>query len=240
MTEVSLVLPAYNEAERLEETVRQTADTLRGITSTFEIIIAEDGSTDGTDRIAEELAEEHLYVKHLHSDERLGRGGALNRAFRSASGDILVYIDVDLATDMLHLSELIGKIRDGYDLATGSRMMPESDAVRSAKRGFASSGFNFLVRTLLKSRLYDHQCGFKAFRRDPLFDLLDRVADEHWFWDTEILVRAQRSGYRVAEFPVRWRSGSATKVDLARDVVGMGGAILRLWWELNVRNIVRG
>nr|QNT35509.1 glycosyltransferase AglD [uncultured Methanosarcinales archaeon] len=232
MTEVSLVLPAYNEAEGLEETVRRTAETLREITSNFEIIIAEDGATDGTDKIAEKLAEEHTYVKHLHSDKRLGRGSALNRAFKSASGDILVYIDVDLATDMKHLSELIGKIRDGYDLATGSRMMPESDAVRSAKRGFASIGFNFLVRTLLKSKLYDHQCGFKAFSRDPLLDLLDQVKDEHWFWDTEILVRAERSGYRVAEFPVRWRPGSVTKVDLKRDVVGMGTAILRLRREI--------
>nr|QNO47389.1 glycosyltransferase AglD [Methanosarcinales archaeon ANME-2c ERB4] len=232
MTEVSLVLPAYNEAEGLEETVRRTAETLREITSNFEIIIAEDGATDGTDKIAEKLAEEHTYVKHLHSDKRLGRGSALNRAFKSASGDILVYIDVDLATDMKHLSELIGKISDGYDLATGSRMMPESDAVRSAKRGFASIGFNFLVRTLLKSKLYDHQCGFKAFSRDPLLDLLDQVKDEHWFWDTEILVRAERSGYRVAEFPVRWRPGSVTKVDLKRDVVGMGTAILRLRREI--------
>ena len=240
MTEVSLVLPAYNEAEGLEGTVKRAAETLCEITPTFEIIIAEDGATDGTDRIAGKLEEKYSYVLHLHSDKRLGRGSALNRAFKSASGDILVYIDVDLATDMLHLSELIGKIRDGYDLATGSRMMPGSDAVRSAKRGFASKGFNFLVRTILRSELYDHQCGFKAFRRHALFDLLDQVKDKHWFWDTEILVRAERSGYKVAEFPVRWRPGSATKVDLKRDVVGMGGAILRLWWELNVRNTVRG
>jgi glycosyltransferase involved in cell wall biosynthesis len=231
ITEVSIMLPAYNEAEGLEVTVRPTADTLREITSTFDSIIAEDGSTDGRDRIAEKLAEKYLYIKHLHSDERLGRGRALNRAFKSLEGEILAYIDIDLATDMKHPSELIGKIRDGYDLATGSRMMHESDAVRSVKRGFASRGFNFLVRTFLKSRLYDHQCGFKAFKRSTLFDLLDQVKDEHWFWDTEILVRAQRSGYRVAEFPVRWRPGSATKVNLIRDVIGMGGAILRLWWE---------
>ena len=232
MTEVSLVLPAYNEAERLEEAVRQTAGTLERITQSFEIIVAEDGSTDGTDRIAEQLEARYPYVRHLHSDERQGRGKALNRAFGAAHGTILVYIDVDLATDMRHLAGLIGRIRDGYDLATGSRMLPASDAVRSAKRGFASRGFNFLVRVLLKSKLYDHQCGFKAFRRDALFDLLDIVEDEHWFWDTEILVRAQRLGYSVAEFPVRWRPGSATKVDLKRDVVGMGLAILRLRREL--------
>ena len=168
---------------------------------------------------------------HIHSDERLGRGTALNRAFKSAHGDILVYIDVDLATDMLHLSELVDQIRSGYDLATGSRMMPESDVVRSSKRGIASKGFNFLVRTMLGSKLYDHQCGFKAFKRSALLDLLDQVRDEHWFWDTEILVRAQRAGYAVAEFPIRWRPGSSTKVDMKRDVVGMGLAILRLWRE---------
>ena len=149
ITEVSIVLPAYNEAEGLEETVRQTADTLREITSTFDIIIAEDGSTDGTDRMAEKLAEERPYIKHLHSDERLGRGSALNHAFKSASGDIFVYIDVDLTTDMKHLSELIGKIRDGYDLVTGSRMMPESDAVRSVKRGFASRDLIFWFERFL-------------------------------------------------------------------------------------------
>ena len=231
MTEISLVLPAYNEAERLEATVRQVVDALQQITPSFEVIIAEDGSTDGSDKVAEELAERYPYVKHLHSDERLGRGNALNRAFKSSEGAILAYIDVDLATDMKHLAELIDHIKDGYDLATGSRMIPHSDVVRSVKRGFASKGFNFLVRTFLKSKLYDHQCGFKAFRRQSLLDLLDQVQDEHWFWDTEILVRAQRSGYRVVEFPVRWRSGNSSKVDLRRDVIDMGGAIIRLWWE---------
>ena len=213
----------------------ETADVLGKITSSFEIIIAEDGATDGTDKIAESLASKYPYVVHLHSDERLGRGTALNRAFKSAHGDILVYIDVDLATDMSHLSELINQIRSGYDLATGSRMMPESDAVRSAKRGIASKGFNFLVRTMLGSKLYDHQCGFKAFKRSALLDLLDQVRDEHWFWDTEILVRAERAGYAVAEFPIRWRPGSSTKVDMKRDVVGMGLAILRLRLEFGFR-----
>ena len=88
---------------------------------------------------------------------------------KAASGEILCYIDVDLATDMIHLKELIHSISvEGYDFSTGSRMMPESDAKRSLKRGMASNGFNFLVRTILSSNIYDHQCGFKAFRRDAI------------------------------------------------------------------------
>jgi len=235
ITEVSVILPAYNEANRIRDTVAITASVLNEIAPSFEIIIAEDGSTDGTDRIAAELANSHEYVKHLHSDSRQGRGRALNRAFKSASGDILCYIDVDLATDMKHLKELIDAIRyEGYDFSTGSRMMPQSDVKRPMKRGFASKGFNFLTRTFLRSDLYDHQCGFKAFKRESLFELLDSVEDEHWFWDTELLVRAQDAGYKVKEFPVVWRHGGATKVDLIKDVIGMGSQILRLWWQLYV------
>jgi uncharacterized protein (TIRG00374 family) len=240
-TEVSVILPAYNEAKRIRDTVAVTAKTLKEITPSFEIIIAEDGSTDGTADIAAELSQTHEYVKHLHSDARQGRGKALNRAFKFASGDILCYIDVDLATDMKHLRELIDAIRyEGYDFSTGSRMMPESDVKRPLKRGFASKGFNLFTRTLLRSKLYDHQCGFKGFKRESLFKLLDSVEDEHWFWDTELLVRAQHTGYKVKEFPVVWRHGGATKVDLIKDVIGMGSQIVRLWWQIHVLPAIGG
>lgn len=206
---------------------------MQSITNSFEIIIAEDGSTDGTDRIARELASKYQRVLHLHSDIRQGRGKALNRAFKASSGKILVYIDVDLATDMKHLSELISAIREGYDFATGSRMLLGSQVKRSFKRGFASYGFNFLTRLFLRSKIHDHQAGFKAFKREPLFNLLDEVSDEHWFWDTELLVRAQKKGYSVKEFPVKWEHGGTSKVDLINDIIGMGSQIFRLWWELS-------
>ena len=231
MTEVSIVLPAYNEASRLESTVERTAAALREITPSFEIIIAEDGSHDGTDKISETLAQKYDFVVHLHSDERQGRGQALNRAFAVSKGEILGYIDVDLATDMKHLRELVQYIRDGYDFATGSRMLPQSDVERPFKRGIASQGFNFLTRLMLGSKLYDHQCGFKSFKRKSLFEIVDSVKDTHWFWDTELFVRAQRKGYRVKEFPVEWRHGGATTVNLVKDVFGMGSQIFRLWYE---------
>jgi glycosyltransferase involved in cell wall biosynthesis len=231
IVEVSIVLPAYNEAKRIEETVEKTAAALREISPSFEIIIAEDGSKDGTDRICESLARKYDFVKHLHSEKRQGRGRALDRAFRSSGGEILGYIDVDLATDMKHLSELIQSIRDGYDFATGSRMLPQSEVKRPFKRGFVSKGFNFLTRLMLGSKLYDHQCGFKSFRREALFALMDDIKDTHWFWDTELFVRAQRAGYRVKEFPVEWKQGGTTKVNLVKDVFGMGSQIFRLWYE---------
>jgi glycosyltransferase involved in cell wall biosynthesis len=231
IVEVSIVLPAYNEAKRMEDTVERTAAALREISPSFEIIIAEDGSKDGTDRICESLVRKYDFVKHLHSHERQGRGRALTRAFRSSKGEILGYIDVDLATDMKHLLELLQTIRDGNDFATGSRMLPQSNVKRPFKRGFASKGFNFLTRLMLGSKLYDHQCGFKSFKRKSLFALMDTIKDTHWFWDTELFVRAQRAGYRVKEFPVEWKQGRTTKVNLVKDVFGMGSQIFRLWYE---------
>ncbi|MCE8426456.1 MAG: glycosyltransferase family 2 protein [Candidatus Methanoperedens sp.] len=231
MVEISIVLPAYNEASRIEITVERTAAALRDMTASFEIIIAEDGSKDGTDMISSALARKYDFVVHLHSDERQGRGRALNRAFKSARGEILGYIDVDLATNMKHLREMIQYIREDYDFATGSRMLPESNVKRPFKRGVASKGFNFIVRMMLGSKLYDHQCGFKAFKRQSLYALLDKVKDTYWFWDTELFVRAQRAGYRVKEFPVDWKHGGTTKVNMVRDVFEMGYSIFRLWYE---------
>ncbi|MEM2925633.1 MAG: flippase-like domain-containing protein [Methanocellales archaeon] len=233
MVEVSLVLPAYNEASRIENAVEAASKRLREITDSFEIIIAEDGSTDGTDKIASELAKRFDYIKHIHSRERLGRGKALARAFSFSQGEIFAYLDVDLATDVKHMEELIQAIREGYDIATGSRLLSQSEVKRPLKREIASKGYNFLVRLLLSSKLRDHQCGFKAFKRECFEKLSSQVKAPHWFWDTEFLIRAQRAGFKVKEFPVKWHHAGATKVKLGRDILGMGSRIFALWWEFN-------
>ncbi|WP_248897447.1 flippase-like domain-containing protein [Haloplanus halobius] len=235
--EVSVVLPAYNEAETIEATVETTLSTLATFlpSGTFEVLVAEDGCDDRTPEIADRLAADDDRVRHIHSDERLGRGGALERAFSAARGDTLVYFDTDLATDMRHLAELVERVRSGEaDVATGSRWMPGRVADRPAKRGVPSRVYNGLVRLVLRSPLRDHQCGFKALSREAFERLHHDVQDEHWFWDTELLVRAQRAGLTVDEFPVEWEPQGDTKVDLVRDVFGMGSQILRLWWQLSV------
>ncbi|MFC7027448.1 flippase-like domain-containing protein [Halomicroarcula sp. GCM10025324] len=235
--EVSVVLPAYNEADSIERTVSVTLETLDSFlpAGTYEVIVAEDGCDDETPAIATRLADEDTRVRHIHSDRRLGRGGALEYAFERAAGETLVYFDTDLATDMRHLEELVESVRtEDYDVATGSRWMPENRADRPPKRGIPSFGYNTLVRLVLRSELRDHQCGFKAFDRTALEALLPDVGDEHWFWDTEVLVKAQRQGFRVKEFPVDWTPKGDSKVDIVRDVFGMGSQILRTFWELSV------
>ena len=235
--EVSVVLPAYDEEATIESAVGATVDALESFlpAGSFEVIVAEDGCTDRTPEIAARLAAEDDRIRHVHSDERLGRGRALVAAFRAAEGDVLAYLDTDLATDMDYLEPLVESVRSGeYDVATGSRWIRGREADRPAKRGVPSRVYNGLARVVLGSSLRDHQCGFKAFDREALFDLLSDVEDQHWFWDTEVLVRAQRAGYRVNEFPVEWTPKGDTKVDLVRDVLGMGSQVGRLGWQLRV------
>jgi glycosyltransferase AglD len=234
--DISIVLPAYNESKRLEESVKRTIGAVKKFAQSYEIIIAEDGSTDGTDRLSERLAKIYPNVKHLHSEKRLGRGLALKNAFRESKGKIIVYMDVDLATDLSHLRQLYETIKDeGYDLATGSRMLNESMVERSSSRQISSEVYNFMVRHMLGSRIRDHQCGFKAFRRKIALKLIDKVSDRHWFWDTEMLVMAYRSGYRIKEIPIKWKGGKETKVNVAKDSISMGWKIVRLWFRLNFR-----
>ena len=233
---VTVVFPAYNEVDALEHAVDKVTQALNEFTSSYEIIIAEDGSTDGTDKLAEALAEEHPFVKNIHGEKRLGRGAALKNAFMQSSGEVLVYMDLDLATDLKHLKALVdGVDSEGYDLATGSRMLDKSMVKRSRTRHLASKTYNFMVRAVLGSNLQDHQCGFKAFRRESLVQLLDQVDAEHWFWDTEILVRAQRRGFRIKEIPVSWKGGRETKVRLFMDSLNMGWQIFSLWWHLKLQ-----
>jgi glycosyltransferase involved in cell wall biosynthesis len=230
--DVTVVLPALNEADIIEQTVDKISQTLKTCGYTYEIIIAEDGSTDGTDKKAEKLTQ-LSYVRHLHSDKRLGRGMALSNSFRQSNGAVLIYMDVDLATDLKHLSQLINAVTaDGYLLATGSRRLSQSNAKRTFTRSFASKSYNFMVRLFLRSKVKDHQCGFKAFQREMILPLLDEVTANHWFWDTEVLVRAQRKGYKVKEFPVEWKSTRETKVKLFHDSFDMGMQIFVLWRRL--------
>ena len=230
--EVSAVIPVYNDRIALETAIPRSLSALEGITPAFELIIAEDGSSDGTPDLVREKAAADTRIRLLHSDERLGRGRALTRAFSEAKGRIVCYYDVDLATDLAHLRELIGAIREGSDIATGSRLLPSSNVTRTGEREVASRVYNVLVRAFLGSRIHDHQCGFKAFDRVKILSLLPSVRATHWFWDTEVLVRGQRAGFRVAELPVVWRTGKGTTVRL-KDVFEMGGAILSLWWQLH-------
>lgn len=223
----SLVIPAYNEETHLEKAVQAAMESLAGIA--FEIIIAEDGSTDHTPQTAKQLAKKFSNVRYLHFDEKLGRGAALCNAFAQAKGEFVGYMDADLATHPGHLKQLLRELKHN-DVVVGSRYLEGSESKRSKARLFLSSGFNLLVRGVLGSGVRDHQCGFKGFRREVALELCSRARERHWFWDTEVLVLAQRKGLRVKEIPVQWSEDAKgrTKINFKRDVLEMGAAAAKM------------
>lgn len=215
---LSILVPVCNGAAYLEDCVNQLADAAAAIQLPWEILICEGGSTDQTRRVCETLKARYPFVRAMYLNEK-GRGLALTHALDVAKGDILLYVDVDMATDIHCLDSLVASVTNGSDVVTGSRYLPQSQARRTLFRLVLSKTFNGVVRLLFHSTLMDHQCGFKAFKRSAFRLILPSVQSTQWFWDTELLVRAQALGLRVDEIPVHWREmPDGSTMNFARDV----------------------
>jgi len=225
MTKVSVVLPVYNEGKVLKGNVQTLIRKLSGVLDDFEIIISENGSTDDTVEIAKGLESDRVRI--LHEDKRLGKGAAIKTAAEYARGSIIIFMDADLASDPKNISLLVEPLEKGAAIVIGSRYHPASKTRRSRVRDFASRSFNWLVRTMLGSKLSDHQCGFKSFRKDIVLPIVNKTEDQRWFWDTEFLVRAQREGLEITEIPVVWNESGDSRFKLVDDSVNMAIALAR-------------
>jgi glycosyltransferase involved in cell wall biosynthesis len=234
---LSVILPVYNECNRLNVCVDRLDMYLRSEFDHYEIIIIEDNSTDESYEIARRIAGANKYIVLMHNKRRLGRGASLVAAIKKARGDLVIYMDVDLATDIGHTRTLVDCLVDGASVTTGSRFMRDSQVKRPLSREIASRSYNSLVRLLFGSKICDHQCGFKGFRKRDVLKVIDRVQDNHWFWDTELLVLCQKLGMKVVEFPVKWAHNGGdnlnpSKVKVLKDSVTMGKKLLQLKYRL--------
>ncbi|MFN7990607.1 MAG: dolichyl-phosphate beta-glucosyltransferase [Candidatus Micrarchaeia archaeon] len=221
---VSIILPVHNEEKVLLENVRRLERMLEGVLSDFEILISEDGSTDRTLEVARRLRSGRIRL--FHNALRQGKGAAIRIAAGEARGNTIIFMDADLASDPTHIREFLDLMGSGAAIVIGSRYLRESKTKRDPMRYLASRGFNLLVRVVLGSRLTDHQCGFKAFRKDLVLPLINEVQDDGWFWDTEMLVRAQRKGLKIAEVPIAWKEARGSKFRMLSDSARMGCSLL--------------
>ncbi len=212
---LDVVVPVYNEQNDLEGCVRRLhAHLISTFPYPFRITVADNASTDDTLVIAETLQAAIPEVRAVHLDAK-GRGRALNAVWSNSDADVLAYMDVDLSTDLAALAPLIAPLLSGHsDLAIGTRLAPTSRVVRGAKREFISRSYNLILRRTLATRFSDAQCGFKAIRRDVARQLLPMVEDTGWFFDTELLVLAERCGLRIAEVPVDWVDDPDSRVEI--------------------------
>lgn len=231
MEQVTLVIPVLNEERQLPWSIWRLRESLRRIDGyDWELVVVDNGSSDRTWDVARSL-EARGEVRALRLGRR-GRGGALREAWSTGDGEILAYMDVDLSTDPAHVRDLVQPLHARTaDLVVGSRLSPGSRVVRGWRREVLSRGFNCLARLLTGSRLRDHQCGFKALSRAAWRSLAPGVVDRAWFFDTELLVLAQRQGWRVKEMPVRWVDDPDSRVRLW----STAWEELRGLWRLRVR-----
>ncbi|MGN6523241.1 MAG: glycosyltransferase [Actinomycetes bacterium] len=223
---VDIVVPVYNEERDLEGSVRRLHAALSsGLPYTFRVTIADNASTDRTPAIADRLAAELPEVTAVHLPEK-GRGRALKHTWLASDAAVLAYMDVDLSTDLAALLPLVAPLVTGHsDLAIGSRLARHSRVVRGPKREVISRCYNVLLRMALAAKFTDAQCGFKAIRADRARALLPHVQDAGWFFDTELLVLAERAGLRIHEVPVDWVDDPDSRVDVldtaVQDLLGI-------------------
>ena len=214
-------MPVKNEEHDLAPSVERLVEHLRcAFPFTARVTIADNGSTDGTWPVACALEARYPEVRAIHLDIP-GRGRALHQIWSSSDAEVLAYMDVDLSTDLNALLPLVAPLMSGHsDVAIGTRLARGSRVVRGPKREIISRSYNLLLRTTLGADFSDAQCGFKAIRADQARQLLPLVEDKGWFFDTELLVLAERAGLRIHEVPVDWIDDADSRVNIVDTALG--------------------
>lgn len=227
--DVDIVIPVYNERLALEGSVRMLYAFLsRTFPFTWQITIVDNASTDGTLRIARRLMYELPEVGVMHLPTK-GRGRALRTAWSASGAQVLAYMDVDLSTGLGALLPLVAPLLSGHsELAIGTRLGRGARVVRSRRRTLISRCYNALLRVALWARFSDAQCGFKAIRADVAHELLPLIADQQWFFDTELLVLAERRGLRIHEVPVDWVEDGDSRVEIVPTALADLRGVVRL------------
>lgn len=205
--QLSIIIPCYNEDKQIEGTLRKLVFFLKKQSYETEIIIANDGSEDNTVNKTKSIIKElnwsnYRIVEHFPNE---GRGSILNKAFLSAKGKYAIYMDADLATELIHINDIIKVLDSGYMIVTGSRLIKGSDIKRPLLREILSRGYNYLVRFFFWHGIHDHQCGFKGINSRIAPFLIPQIASTGWFWDSELLLLAKiKLGLDVKEIPIKW------------------------------------
>jgi glycosyltransferase involved in cell wall biosynthesis len=235
LPKVRLVIPCLNEVAQLESSVERCRSFLREeFPYRWEIFVADNGSKDGTAELAARLSERYPGEVGYFTIPERGRGRALRKAWSECDADIVAYTDVDLSTELEALTKLCRAIHEqGFDIGTGSRLLPESRIQRGLKREVISRCYNLFVKVVLLTHFSDAQCGFKAASRRAVVDLVPQIEDQGWFFDTELLVLGEKQGYRIADLPVRWIDDDDSRVKIVstawEDIKGVWRLRKLLW-----------
>ncbi len=228
---VDVVIPVLNEAHVLARSVNTVREYLAGsFPYRWRVVIVDNGSTDGTQAVAQQLSALHSDVAFYHLHER-GRGRALRHAWTQGGADIVCYMDVDLSTELAALPRLVKALVDeGYDIAVGSRLMRSSHTVRSFKRELISRAYNLMIKALFFTSFSDAQCGFKGVTRRVVERVVPQIKDQSWFFDTELLLLGHQQKYAIKDISVVWIEDDDSRVKIMRTAWDDIKGLLRLRW----------
>lgn len=234
---LDVVVPVYNEEKDLPKNIPVLHNFLKKNLADFswQIIIADNASTDKSLNIAKNLAKKYFQVKVLHLDKK-GRGRVLKKAWKESQADFVSYMDVDLSARLEYFPKLIQALDSGYDLAIGSRLASRAGVKeRTIIRELMSRVYNLLIKLLFWVSFADAQCGFKALTKEIVEKVLPHVEDNAWFFDTELLILAEKSGFRIAEIPIEWADNPASTVKVFKtaweDIKGLIRLRLSMPWR---------
>lgn len=228
---VDVVIPVLNEEKDLPASIAELHSYLsRGLSDyDWKIIIADNGSTDSTPEVSRSLSADYDHVEYYRMEQR-GRGRALRTIWTESRSDVVSYMDVDLSTDINRLPDLVNAITvEGYDIAIGSRLVKGANVIgRGLKREVASRGYSLMFRTMFLTGFSDAQCGFKAVSRRAADDIVPLVVDNGWFFDTELLLIAEKNGYRIKQVPVKWTEDPDSRVNIIKTAYADIKGLLRM------------
>ena len=232
---ISVVIPAYNEAERLPRYLKEVVAYFEGRHEPYEVLVVDDGSSDRTSDRVQEMSGEHPSISILTFSENRGKGRAVRAGMTMARGDLRLMADADGATPIAEVKRLEAALEGGADLALGSRARPDGAVVRHTRlhRRLVGNVFNLIVRGLGVWDVADTQCGFKLFRGPVADDLFAALRTEGYGFDVELLLLARHRGYRIVEVPINWADQPGSKVGVLRHGPGMLREILVARWRLS-------
>jgi len=197
------------------------------LSTEYEIFIVNDSSKDKTKIIAQKIEQTNKKVKLLNYESGPTRRENLAQSFKRANGDIIAFVDVDLIASLRFLPDLINQIILGYDITTGSRYVSGAKIKRKPFRLIISLIYNACIRFLFRTHIHDHLCGFKAFKKDVILKLMEEMGYDKFltrgiFWDTELLIRARRHGYKIKEIPIWWSERKKSALYFKRELKTIG------------------
>ncbi|MBI2611186.1 glycosyltransferase family 2 protein [Candidatus Gottesmanbacteria bacterium] len=234
---VEIVIPIYNEEKELEENIKKLHSFLEKKIKNYnwQITIVDNASTDKSLAIAQKLGKTLKNTKTMHLPQK-GRGRAVKAAWEKSNAEILAYMDVDLSTDLNNFPTLLETLTNGYDIAIGSRLLSQSHVEkRPVKREVLSRGYNIIIKLFFGVHFSDAQCGFKAVTHNVVKKLIPHIKDNGWFFDSELLIVGEKTGFRIAELPVVWVDNPGSTVRVLKTVYGDLKGLTRLFidrpWE---------